>query len=83
MLASDAMHYFANATTRNPFPVVVHVDAYLQALRRVVALADTPAHVVPGHDPLVLRMYPPANDVSAGFAVRLDVAPLMPSPLMP
>ena len=81
VLASDAMHYFANATTRNPFPVVVHVDAYLKALHRVVALADTPAHVVPGHDPAVLRMYPPVNEVSAGFAVRLDAEPLLSSPL--
>jgi hypothetical protein len=31
--------------------------------------------VVPGHDPEVLRRYPPPRPGLEGIAVRLDVAP--------
>ena len=32
-------------------------------------------HVIPGHDPLVLRRYPAAKPGLEGIAVRLDVEP--------
>jgi hypothetical protein len=37
----------------------------------VHALADSPAHVVPGHDPLVMERYPAARKELEGVAVRL------------
>jgi glyoxylase-like metal-dependent hydrolase (beta-lactamase superfamily II) len=44
------------------------VDGY----RRLRELAASPAHVIPGHDPLVLQRYPaPSPDVE-GIIVRLD-----------
>jgi hypothetical protein len=30
---------------------------------------------VPGHDPLVMKLYPPPNAELEGVAVRLDVPP--------
>ena len=38
-------------------------------------LASSPAHVVPGHDPLVLTRYPAAKPGLENWVVRLDVEP--------
>jgi glyoxylase-like metal-dependent hydrolase (beta-lactamase superfamily II) len=81
VLASDAMHYYDNAVLKNPFPVLVDIGDYLDAHREILSLADTPDHVIPGHDPLVMEIYPPASAETRGIAVRLDVPPLVPSPL--
>ena len=35
----------------------------------------TPQHIVPGHDPLVLKYYPAARAGLEGWAARLDVDP--------
>ncbi|MET0280016.1 MAG: N-acyl homoserine lactonase family protein [Steroidobacteraceae bacterium] len=75
VLASDAAHFYANWEQRRPFPIVENVTAYLDALRRIEALADSPRHVIPGHDPQVLRRYPQALPGVADI-VRLDLAPL-------
>lgn len=32
-------------------------------------------HIVPGHDPLVMKLYPAPSPELDGAAVRLDVAP--------
>jgi hypothetical protein len=40
--------------------------------RRAHALADSPAHVIPGHDPLVMERYPAASSELRGTVVRLD-----------
>jgi hypothetical protein len=37
--------------------------------------ADSDAHVIPGHDPLVLQRYPPARADLAGAVARLDLPP--------
>jgi hypothetical protein len=34
-----------------------------------------PHHIVPGHDPLVVRHYPPPKPELEGVVVRLDVMP--------
>jgi hypothetical protein len=47
----------------------------LDAYRTVERLADSPRHIVPGHDPLVMRRYPPPTPSLEGVAVRLDVEP--------
>ena len=74
VLASDAAHFYANWQQRRPFPIVDDVAAYLDAFQTIEALASSPQHVVPGHDPLVLRRYPTVRDGLAD-AVRLDLAP--------
>lgn len=75
VLASDAMHYFENATARNPFPGLTDLPEAMAALPLLDRLAETPDHVIPGHDPLVMSMYPSAVPQS-GRAVRLDTTPL-------
>ncbi len=74
VLASDAAHLYANMERSRPFPIVVDVDDYLEAFKTIRSLASSDAHVVPGHDPLVLARYPLARDGLAGV-VRLDLEP--------
>jgi glyoxylase-like metal-dependent hydrolase (beta-lactamase superfamily II) len=58
VLASDASHYYDNILNEAPFPVVHDVGAMLAGHRRLMSLAESPSHVVPGHDPLVMRRFP-------------------------
>jgi len=74
VLASDAAHFYANWLERRPFPIVDDVGAYLDAFALIEVLADSPRHVIPGHDPLVLARYPAAGSGLAN-AVRVDLDP--------
>jgi glyoxylase-like metal-dependent hydrolase (beta-lactamase superfamily II) len=76
VLASDASHYYANMRERRPFPIVFDLDDMTAGWDRCVALADSADHVVPGHDPEVMRRYPAASAGLEGIAVRLDLSPL-------
>jgi glyoxylase-like metal-dependent hydrolase (beta-lactamase superfamily II) len=58
VLASDASHYYENIERARPFPIVHNVADMLAGHRRLVELATSSGHVVPGHDPEVLRRYP-------------------------
>jgi len=42
---------------------------------RDARLADSLQHIVPGHDPLVMKLYPAPSPELEGIAVRLDVPP--------
>jgi glyoxylase-like metal-dependent hydrolase (beta-lactamase superfamily II) len=77
VLASDASHYFANKALRNPFPAIHDLDEMLRGFDRLDALADSPAHIVPGHDPEVLRIYPRRENSRGLDIVALHRAPLM------
>ena len=58
VLASDAIHFNANKRLGNPFPLVVDVKKMLEGYRICDELADGPDHIIPGHDPEVLRRFP-------------------------
>lgn len=74
VLASDSTHFYDNLRQRNPFPVLHDVGATLQGYDCLEQLADSPDHIIPGHDPAVLKLYPqlPGLDFDA---VRVDLAP--------
>jgi glyoxylase-like metal-dependent hydrolase (beta-lactamase superfamily II) len=72
LLASDASHFYANMEQARPFPIVWSVAQMLDGYRRMRELADSPAHIIPGHDPLVLERYPAPEARLAGIAARLD-----------
>lgn len=76
VLASDASHFYANMDQQRPFPVVYNVGDMLEGYRKLDALADSHAHVIPGHDPDVLKRYPAARSGLDGWVVRLDADPL-------
>ena len=75
VLASDASHYYANMEQARPFPIVYNVADMLAGHQRAYALADSPRHVIPGHDPLVLKRYPAPHRDLQGIVARLDVDP--------
>jgi len=74
VLASDAMHYYENGIARNPFPGLTNLPESMAALSLLERVAESPEHIIPGHDPLVMSLYPSALD-EAGRVVRLDVMP--------
>ena len=76
VLASDATHYYDNIFRTNPFPIVLNVGHMLDGYRLINELADSPQHVIAGHDPLVMARFPAASKETEGVAVRLDLAPL-------
>ena len=51
--------------------VLLALLGVLGAFDLVRSLADSPAHVVPGHDPLVMERFPPAKEGLEGIAVRI------------
>ena len=72
VLASDASHYYANMEQGRPFPIVYNVGDMVEGWRRARTLAESPAHVIPGHDPLVMERYPAPQAPLQGTVVRLD-----------
>lgn len=75
VLASDCSHHYEHFQTMRPFPNVVRVDEMLDGYLRLRELADSPDHIIPGHDPLVLTLYPPAGPGLEGHIARLDLPP--------
>jgi glyoxylase-like metal-dependent hydrolase (beta-lactamase superfamily II) len=71
VLASDASHFYANMEQTRPFPIVFSVDDMVAGYERLRSLAASPAHVIPGHDPLVMQRYPAVKGLE-GIVVRLD-----------
>lgn len=78
LLASDATHLYANLARRDPFPILWDETQLRAGFARLLALAPSVDHIIPGHDPAVMRAYPAVSEPLSGIAVRLDVAPLIP-----
>ena len=72
VLASDASHFYANMEQGRPFPIVFSVPDMVAGYERLRALAASPAHIIPGHDPLVMQRYPAPSKALEGVVVRLD-----------
>src|SRR5665213_3171046 len=82
-LAPDSIHFFENMTTDRPFTVGFHLGQMVDAFRAVERLASSPDHIIPGHDPLIMRLYRPPSPELDGICVRLDVPPVAPAPASP
>lgn len=72
VLASDAAHFYENLWLRKPFPIVVDLQDMLDGFGRLERLASSRDLVVPGHDPLVRRLFPAGP---AAHVTRLDPGP--------
>ncbi len=77
VLASDASHFYEHFERARVFPTVFHVGEAIEGYAKLVSLAQSPQHVVPGHDPQVMKRYPAAAPSLAGIVARLDVAPTL------
>jgi glyoxylase-like metal-dependent hydrolase (beta-lactamase superfamily II) len=61
-LASDVAHFYDNVWKRNPFSILQHIPEYCDSHDKMIRMAESPDHIVPGHDPLVLELYPKHPD---------------------
>ena len=75
VVASDVTHFYENMETERPFTTAFHIGEMLEGFDKLRAAAPTPQHIVPGHDPEVMRRYPAPGPELEGIVVRLDVAP--------
>ena len=75
VLASDASHYYEHFEKGRVFPTTFNIGDVLEGYSKLGRLAESPQHIVPGHDPLVMSRYPAVSGELEGIAVRLDVMP--------
>jgi glyoxylase-like metal-dependent hydrolase (beta-lactamase superfamily II) len=75
VLASDASHFYEHFVTRRFFPLVFHVGEVMQGYQLLHTLAESQDHIIPGHDPLVMDLYPTCSKALENIAVRLDLPP--------
>ncbi|GAB1575778.1 N-acyl homoserine lactonase family protein [Bordetella petrii] len=78
VLASDASHFYDNMQAEAPFPIVYNVADMLAGYGTLLKFAESPDHIVPGHDPEVMRRYPRAGDGTVE-AVALHQPPRAPA----
>jgi glyoxylase-like metal-dependent hydrolase (beta-lactamase superfamily II) len=72
LLASDAVHYYEELVRDWPFLIVADLCAMYQGFDRINELAGEPDIVLlPGHDPDVMRRFPPLDPANPEFAVRV------------
>jgi glyoxylase-like metal-dependent hydrolase (beta-lactamase superfamily II) len=74
VLASDTSHYYEHFEQDRVFTVTYNLGDVLAGYKKLRALADSPRHIVPGHDPLVLQRYPAVSG-QEGIVARLDLDP--------
>jgi glyoxylase-like metal-dependent hydrolase (beta-lactamase superfamily II) len=72
MTAAYEVYGNANMGEGRPFPIVYKEGDMMDGWGRLRALADSPEHIVPGHDPEVLVRYPAPSEPLRGVVARLD-----------
>jgi len=77
VLVSDAAHYYEHIRNRRPFALAVDVPQMVESFDRIMVMAGGMDRVIPGHDPLVMAIYPSAGPGLEGIVARLDAEPDM------
>ncbi len=75
MLAADAVHLYPHLDEGRVFPTTYNLEEVLEGYETLKRLATSRRHIVPGHDPAVMKEYPAAKAGLEEWVVRLDVAP--------
>ena len=75
VLASDTAHLYAHIDQGRVFPITYNVADVLEGYETLKKLATSRQHIVPGHDPKVLELYPAAKHGLENWAARLDAEP--------
>jgi glyoxylase-like metal-dependent hydrolase (beta-lactamase superfamily II) len=75
VLASDSSHFYAHMEQNRVFPVFHNIEEVLEGYKKLRQLAESPNHIIPGHDPLVMQRYQPAKEALKDWVVRLDADP--------
>jgi glyoxylase-like metal-dependent hydrolase (beta-lactamase superfamily II) len=76
VLAADASHFYENMESVRCFHGTHDTERNKASFALIRELADSPAHVIPGHDPQVMVRYPPISSDPGIAGVRLDCPPL-------
>ncbi len=76
VLASDCSHFYEHFEKKRAFTTMFNVGEAIDGYERLHALAQTPRHIIPGHDPLVMRRYRADSPELEGIVVRLDEEPV-------
>ena len=74
IVMSDCAHLYENIAAQKPFHIVFDLADMMRGWRDGVDRAPTSDHVIPGHDPQVLQVYPAVPGLE-GIAVKLHEAP--------
>lgn len=75
VVSSDATHLYAHLDEGKVFPITYNVADTLEGYRTLKRLATSRQHIIPGHDPLVMDLYPAAASGLEGWIARLDTDP--------
>jgi glyoxylase-like metal-dependent hydrolase (beta-lactamase superfamily II) len=75
VIASDTAHLYNHVEQRRVFPTTYNLAEVLEGYDQLRKLATSSAHIIPGHDPQVLKRYPAAQPGLEGWVVRLDADP--------
>lgn len=75
VLASDVCHYYEHIETNRFFRSVFDLGEVADGYDTLRRLASSPNHIIPGHDPEVMKRYPAASPEAEGIVARLDVDP--------
>jgi glyoxylase-like metal-dependent hydrolase (beta-lactamase superfamily II) len=75
VLASDALHYYEEYERGIPFSVAFNLSDMIAGHERIRELAESDAHIVPAHDPRIVRIYPAAGEEMKGRVLRADLSP--------
>ena len=75
VVASDSAHLYSHIDEDRVFPITYSVGDTLEGYRTLQKLASSRHHIVPGHDPEVLKLYPAVKRGLENWIVRLDVEP--------
>lgn len=76
VLASDCSHFYEHFEKKRAFTTMFNVGEAIEGYETLHQLAQSPRHIIPGHDPLVMQRYPAASPELNGIIVRLDADPL-------
>jgi glyoxylase-like metal-dependent hydrolase (beta-lactamase superfamily II) len=75
VIASDCCHLYSHIDEGRVFPITYSVGDTLEGYKTLKKLASSRHHIVPGHDPEVLKLYPAVKTGLENWIVRLDVMP--------
>jgi glyoxylase-like metal-dependent hydrolase (beta-lactamase superfamily II) len=67
LLASDAMHVYANLLRDAPSALTIDVAETLESFRVMQQIVAGPSHIIPGHDPRIRQFFPAIS--SGGVAM--------------
>ncbi|MDB5876289.1 MAG: fold hydrolase [Ramlibacter sp.] len=79
-LAGDVTSFFDNIRRHRPFVAAVNVSQMLRSYDKVRETVPSLDYLIPGHDPLVMEIYPAPRDDLKGIVAQLDLPPLQSIP---